>query len=460
MRLLDRTVAACATVLLVWACCDYGAFLEPAKTVMAVALPALGLLWVVSSAARRRAAPWRPPGATDGPAGRARIDLAGVLLGGLAVFGALSAAWSLDWADSLRASGILVGGCVYLHIGRRVGAASPRGRLMLLWPLGATGAVIALLSVIGYASRWWRFSLEKDGVLTATGTLGYANALAGLLLLTLAATITIALETPSPLAKTAARVTLVPAVGIQVAALVLTRSKGAAAVAFVLLMLWLIARAFAASDRGRRRRWMGVILALVLAAALAAGGYALWKDIAPQMAVSGLPPSDAGPDTVVPMTSNAFRIKTWRAALEAAAERPVAGWGLDTFYEAYAPFKLGGHTAYAHNVVVQHLVEVGAIGTVLLLAFLLAAALLPVRTLLGPIRDPRIPLALGVQTFVLHNLIDLTWYFPALFFIFTLLLGLAASSASPSAGSPIPKGGQPLDRTSSSGVLCCRRPFD
>jgi O-antigen ligase len=486
-RWVDRAVICCGAALLLWACYDYGAFLQPAKTAVAVAAPTLGLLWILArgAAGRRllragaggaeaesssaeaaacaavtaetgalvdRVEAGGAPGggAVAGPTGRAaevRWSLPETLLYGLASFGALSALWSLDWADSLRASGILFGGCFYLHLGRHVGAAPSGARRALLWLVAATGIVISVFSVVGYALRWWRFSLEKDGVLAATGTFGYANALAGLLLLTLAATMAVSLETRGgprlssirlaasgrfgPQAtrrRTGGRLAQTAAIGIQVAALVLTWSKGAAVVAVFLLLLWLAARSFAASDRAHRRRWLGVLLAILLAAGLATGGALLWKDVAPQMAVSGLPPSDADPEDVVPMTSNAFRIKTWSAALEAAGRRPVAGWGLDTFYAAYSPFKLGGHTAYAHNVVIQHLVEVGGIGTALLLAFLLVATLRPARTLLGPRGDPRIPLVLGVQAFALHNLVDLTWYFPALFFIFTLLLGLTTSS--------------------------------
>ncbi len=463
---LNQALVLCAGGLLLWSCYEYGAFLKPAKTVVAVALPALGLLWVLMATALGRrsrrlrvaeASPAevnaQPPGYSRQTAGtvaapahrvgEVRWGLEESLLCGLAFFGALSALWSLSPVDSLRAAGILAGACLYLYMGRLIGSF-PSGRLVFLWLIGTTGGVISLLSVVGYALRWERFSLEKGGTLAATGTFGYANALAGLLLLTLAATVAAALETQerhrrsptgtlttdqwrSPIARSGAirYAALVAALGVQLAALVLTWSKGAAVVAGVVILVWLIARAFFAQDGARRRRWLGVALALLLVAGVAAGGLLLWKEIAPQMAVSGLPPSDADPKDVVPMTSNAFRIKTWGAALKAAGARPAAGWGLDTFYEAYSPFKLGGHTAYAHNVVVQHLVEVGGIGTVLLVSFFLVATLRRTRMLLGPFGDPRVPLVLGTQAFALHNLVDLTWYFPALLFTFALLLGLA-----------------------------------
>lgn len=458
-RRLQQAVFICAAGLLLYACYDYGALLRPSRTVMAIAVPALGLLWFLGRGAQwwrarsREAAGAVPAYAVKAAAVGWRL-LAAPLLG-LALFGALSAVWSLDRADSLRASGILFGGLFYLYLGWRVGGASSIERRTLLGLVTAVGTVISVLSVTGYALRWWRFSLAKDGVLAATGTFGYANALAGLLLLTLAATIALGLNgrdrsqlrstPPAPSGRSTPslgdreatrRLVLAAAIGIQIAALVLTWSKGAAVVAGFLLLLWPTVRAFYASDPTQRNRRLGVALALLFLAGLAAGGVLLWRDVAPQMAVSGLPPSGTDPQDLVPMTSNAFRIKTWAAALDAAAERPLAGWGLGTFYEAYAPFKLGGHTAYAHNVVIHHLVEVGGIGTALLLAFLVVAALSSRRILLGPAGDPRVPLALGAQAFALHNLVDLTWYFPALFFIFALLLGLVvAPSAPPGAAS-------------------------
>jgi O-antigen ligase len=191
-------------------------------------------------------------------------------------------------------------------------------------------------------------------------------------------------------------------------------------------------RAFGAAGGSRRHRRLGIALSMLLLCGLVAGGVLIWREVAPQLAVSGLPPAGAGAEDVVPMTSNSFRIKTWVAALEAARERPILGYGLGTFYEAYSPFKLGAHTAYAHNVVIQQLVEVGAIGALLLVAFLAVAIFRPIKTLFGRMAKPQIPLLLGALAFVLHNLVDLTWYFPALLFVFMLVLGLMSSYASSS----------------------------
>jgi hypothetical protein len=67
------------------------------------------------------------------------------------------------------------------------------------------------------------------------------------------------------------------------------------------------------------------------------------------------------------------------------------------------------------------------VGTGLIAAFLAVAIIRPIKGFLGSVSSPRVPLMLGLQAFVLQNLVDLTWYFPALLLTFALLLGLALS---------------------------------
>lgn len=430
-----QTLVIWATaLLLLWACYDYGAFLHPSRLVVAIAFPSLGLVWLLACFLGRRHRRVDIDGGATAPVSvdHPRWGLVEWLLLALAALGALSAAWSLDWAASLQAAGILLGGLFLAYLGRDIGCASASERAIGLLLLVEMGVLVSLLAVAGYALRFWRFAVEQDGLLSATGTFGYANALAGMLLLTLAATAALYLELRAKAPDRLHCALLMIATLFQIAALVLTRSRAAAAVVVVLFLLFLIMRAFSAARGSRRHRSLGIALAVLLLCGLAAGGVLVWREVAPQLAVSGLPPAGSDPEDVVPMTSNSFRVKNWMAALEAFRERPFAGYGLGTFYEAYSPFKLGGRTAYAHNVIIQQLVEVGVIGGLALIAFLAAAVLRPLKTLLGPLRDPRIPLLLGALAFVLHNLVDLTWYFPALYYLFALVIGLMLSYSSSS----------------------------
>lgn len=398
--------------LLVWAVYDQGAFLEPSKTIVALGVPALGLLHFLLRRYRRVAhSAW---------AARDRLFLALVLLG------AVSAAWSMAPLKSLRAAAILLGGLLMLRLGRELGLAAPAARRRLLLAVGLAGTAVSLAAIVGYSLPPSRFSLVHDGRLVAIGTLGYANALAAFLVLTLTATAAFALDVGEEADRQPARLCvarlfrqrsgrmLLLAAGaiLQITALALARSRAVAVVAVVLLLLFLIFRLLLGRGKHvRRNRVAGLVLGTLLVCAVAYGAH-LW--------LGQFRPGE-------PMTADVFRVDTWRAALEAAAERPVFGYGLDTFHQAYAPFKQGALTSHAHNLFVQQLVENGLVGAVLLLTFLSVALLRPLRSLADRLRNPQIPLALGTIAFVLLNLVDLAWYFPALLFLFSLFLGLIDS---------------------------------
>ena len=430
-RFAERGILWTAAILVLWACYDQGAFLLPSKTIVAAVAPALGLLWILMR---------RGGGAGDHPSGRAGWGAEGWFFAGLAAFGSVSALWSLDWPSSIRAAGILFGGVAYLLLGRAVAAGSEEARASLLFLLCYAGILLSVISVVGWAVGGTPFALEQDGQRVLTGTFGYANAYAGFLLLTIMATVAVfMLRRPTGgFAAVSGRlgwrgVLMAAALAPQLVALVLTRARAALAVIVIALALCGVVRTLGARGVSRSRRAMGVGLVAALAVGAVVGGLMLWSQVAPQMAVSGLPRAvsgtglDALARDTVPMTADAFRIKTWMAALHAFEAQPVVGHGLDSFYLAYAPYKLGAHTTYAHNIVIQHLVELGVVGTVLLLCFLGAALLPCVRVLRGSPADPRVPLVLGLVAFVLHNLVDLTWYFPALLFIFALVLGFVTS---------------------------------
>lgn len=428
----ERIVLWTAMLLLMWGCYANGAFLLPVKTMFAVTACAVGLVWVLLFLVRRprsvailqevRAPEW--------------------LLLGLASVGALSAVWSLSPADSLRASGVLFGGLVFLRLGCQLPRLSPGSVPGVLFLVAEVGAILSLVSCISWLLGLPLFTQQLDGSLLVVGTFGYANAFAAFLLLSLASTAAFFswLERRGPedtsgidrLAAGHRRFYLLAMTIPQLAALVLTRANAAMAIAGFLFLLLLVQRLGAAkASRGLRRlRYALVALGFL---AVVGGGLLVWRDVAPQMAVSGLPEVAIDQQTgeqlppEVPMTSSAYRVKTWIAAIQAVGERPWLGYGLGTFLPAYAPYKLGAHTAYAHNFIVQQLVELGVLGCVLLVAFLVWLFAGPVKTLRNPAHNPRVPLLLGTLAFALHNLVDLSWYFPALLMLFMLVSGILLS---------------------------------
>ena len=409
-------------LLLLWACYAHGAFLEPARTIAAVAAPGLGLVWAV----------FRGRDRTGDAAGTgSRWGLAEALLAAFAALGAMSALWSLDWPSSLEAAGVLVGGVFFVRLGRALGS-SPSARSSVLLLLSEVGVLLSLLSVAGYAFRVSWLTQDLDGKILPTGTFGYANALAGFLFLSLAATVALFVESsgggsldggkdvgldvaregvgPARASARSRLLLLAAAAILQTTTIVLTQSRAAVAIVVLLLLLVVGVRIVGDPRRTAVRRWLVLGVALVLVGGAVAAGIIFWGKLRPYL---------SGADV--------FRLKTWQAALEAGKQSPILGHGLGTFYQAYAPFKLGAQTTYAHNIFVQNLVELGVVGAGLIAAFLAVAVLRPLKAFLGPASSPRIPLLLGLLAFVLQNLVDLTWYFPALLLTFALLLGLTLS---------------------------------
>jgi O-antigen ligase len=409
-------------LLLLWACYAHGAFLEPSRTIAAVAAPGLGLIWAVL---RGRIRTGEAAGTTS------RWSLAETLFVALAALGATSALWSLHWPSSLEAAGILFGGVFFVRLGCALGR-SPSARSSVLLLLSEVGVLLSLLSVVGYVLRVSWLTQELDGKILPTGTFGYANALAGFLFLSLAATVALFVESNGgdsrPGGKTfgrdfarecvgpgrpsafSRRLLLATAAILQVATIVLTQSRAAAVIVVLLLLLVAGVRIVGDSKRTTVHRWLAVGAALVLVVGGIAVAIVFWGKLRPHLS-----------------SADVFRLKTWQAALKATKHSPILGHGLGTFYQAYAPFKLGGQTTYAHNIFVQNLVELGAVGVSLIAALLAVAVLRPLKVFLGPASSPQLPLLLGLQAFVLQNLVDLTWYFPALLLTFALLLGLTLS---------------------------------
>jgi O-antigen ligase len=129
------------------------------------------------------------------------------------------------------------------------------------------------------------------------------------------------------------------------------------------------------------------------------------------------------------ITADQNRLQIWHAAAEAAGRRPILGYGSDTFFSAYMPFRIpwSAPARYAHNLFVQQWVELGAAGVAALvgtLTFLLARPVAR-RTLWG--REPGFWLLFGPVAIVLQNLVDITWFFPAIYLLFLFEAGVLSA---------------------------------
>jgi O-antigen ligase len=117
------------------------------------------------------------------------------------------------------------------------------------------------------------------------------------------------------------------------------------------------------------------------------------------------------------------RLEQWGAALDAAADRPLAGSGSLSFYEASAAYQEPPPVRFAHNLPLESWVELGAAGALLIvILYLGSAAVVWMRRhtaaawLLGP----------AVIGFLLANLFDWPWHLPASGAVFALSLGALA----------------------------------
>ena len=359
-------------------------------------------------------------------------------LAALGVYALLSSLWSLDPTTTLWAAAATMAGLAYLRAGQVLGASRLRRRAVVPLFFAALGSLIALASLIAFYANVEQWTQVLVGVRHVLGPFGYANATAGLLTLTIPATVAACIES---VASRSSRRQFVPATshrssgrppqprdrasrllfGLFAAGLILqgwalyyTRSRGAMlalAGALAVLVLVRAARAVVLSPRLSSTR-----------AQVVAGAACALPAVAIVAAFVASPRLFAAVWTRGLATEH--RIKTWEAAIEAAREQPLVGWGGDTFFLAYQPYHTTSVTRFAHNLFLQQWVELGAIGLVLLLAVLAVVVVVPaVRGLRAPMLSWRPLLAWAVLAFVLHNVVDLTWYFPALLFLFLVAGG-------------------------------------
>jgi O-antigen ligase len=322
-----------------------------------------------------------------------------------------SVVWSLEPAVSAWAGAFLVAGALYLAAGQELGR-TPRGGPLALAVLAITGGAVAITSIAGYWLGRDQWVMDLAGQRVALGPFGYANALAGLLLLTLPISFAVLLlawrrgrSRPWMLVQggsallVAAQVYAIYESGSRGAALALV---GAALIVFgarYLLLPGLSWFSAASPSRKLTAAFGALLIAAVLVVLL--------------------------PNRIEASTqSENHRVATWKAAAVTAMESPLRGWGAGTFFTAYQPNRTSSATRFAHNLILQQWVELGVVGVVILagtLGGLLVRPFLPGNR--SHLTMMRVVLLVAPVAFILQNLIDLTWYFPSLAYLFLFVLG-------------------------------------
>jgi O-antigen ligase len=122
------------------------------------------------------------------------------------------------------------------------------------------------------------------------------------------------------------------------------------------------------------------------------------------------------------------RSEAARAALDLIAEHPLIGAGVGQARFVWdLPDGNGEIALYAHNEYLQLLVDLGAIGAVLLLALLAAIAVVVKRGWNMPHAAGALA---GLAALAVHSGFDFLWHIPVLPLLAGLFIGLTATSRS------------------------------
>lgn len=223
-------------------------------------------------------------------------------------------------------------------------------------------------------------------------------------------------------ARSAASRALLIFAGIFMGATVFLSHSRGGMIAFAVEMLFLLWLAWSQRKHGR--------VALILVAAIA-GVALLVVAFAPPQLASSLrslrEPFDPH--------ANGDRITIARDAVRMFRERPVTGWGLETFPVVYPRFRSFPTTYFineAHNDFVQMLAETGILGLGAMLAFLVLlyqVGLRNVRAGDGPLGSSSATAALvGCTGLLAHGISDFNLHIPANAALFFVLCALATYS--------------------------------
>jgi tetratricopeptide (TPR) repeat protein len=287
-----------------------------------------------------------------------------------------------------------------------------------LWALLVSATLVSLKGINQYlyefsalsrhiTAQGLPISLEGRAFATFIGP----NALAGFLLLSLPAALSLAL-----IAKTL-RLRLFAWIcsGFLVAALILTLSKAGIVIAAILLVVFA-----ALSTRGKRRRiavgLLGLAATVVFLAILLARGGAV----------------DISRPLLSLQSSFAGRVGFWETSLEITERFPMRGSGIGTFGNIYPRFqRSGAYSQHAHNSYLEMFAETGLVGGALFLVILGLVLSAIVRAVRGSASSRNkqmiIGLSLGTLGFLLHNMVDFDWYIPASGLYFWAFAGLAVA---------------------------------
>jgi len=343
------------------------------------------------------------------------IDIALVVFLGLSLF---SLTRSVYLHDSLVAVGQLIGYLLIFWLCQAMGRSEE-----WRWAAGAAVVVGGIIAAI-WGLREYVQTVAAAGEVTwrIFGPFYNPNLLAGYLLLALPLAVGFLGWWRQRSTGPGHRLDLVTGtfiVMLLAAALLLTGSKGGLVAAVAVVIVLAITLHEPGTSTARRVRWLvgvGLVLGGLMALAV------------PPLRVRLLSAF------TTESHSTAFRYLTWRGTLSMIGVRPLFGFGPGSFQYVYPRFAQAGFTRMAHQSFLQIAAETGAVSlAAIIVAF--AAILWALAKRLRAIASTERPLiaasAAGFVGFLVHNLVDYSWYSPAVALTVWGLAGLALSTCAP-----------------------------
>jgi O-antigen ligase len=125
------------------------------------------------------------------------------------------------------------------------------------------------------------------------------------------------------------------------------------------------------------------------------------------------------------------RVAIWRASVAIACDHWALGVGLGGFGDYFPRYRLDDYyTRYPHNFVLEIAAELGVVGLVAILGFLMAALAQPLSRFAAARRSGAVPslrwavIMVASAMLLVHGLVDIDWHAPANPILFFILFGM------------------------------------
>jgi O-antigen ligase len=188
---------------------------------------------------------------------------------------------------------------------------------------------------------------------------------------------------------------------------------------------WALSRA--PINSRRISAWAGAVAVLAVVVALALGGpHALSREYHRFVQGNAAPSTTLVRDRLTSAANNG-RLGLWHAALHAYYARKLAGYGAGSYQVEYTRYRRDDaqYVTDAHSLYLQSMAELGLVGVVLIVVFVVGVAGGLLTRIRGPGRAAHAAVLAAVLAWAVHGLVDWDWQLPATSLWLFIAAGLA-----------------------------------